>query len=77
MTADCLTAFKPVIGFGKVYGPFGPYANSLPNSQPHYKFDIYGFEQTQALIALLWPWLGPVKRQQAKQVLNEYLLQGE
>lgn len=30
------------------------------------------FEHVQAVIAMLWPWLGPVKKAQAKRRLDGY-----
>ncbi len=64
-----LDHFREAVQLGKIYGPMGPYKGQLPNARPHYKIDIYGFEQVQALLALLWTWLGPVKREQAKSIL--------
>ena len=50
----------------------GPYENkSYPNSKakPVYIYSVSGFEDVQALLALVWEWLGPIKREQAKSVL--------
>ena len=64
-----LDRFKQIVGVGKIYGPYGPY-NGTQATHPHFQFDVYGFEQVQALTALLWTWLGPVKKAQAKSVLQ-------
>lgn len=40
---------------------------------PCWYLNYYGFEKSQALIAQLWPWLGPYKRSQAKRVLRGYI----
>lgn len=64
-----LERFQEAVQLGKIYGPYGPYGNRFKNARPFYRLDIYGFEQSQALLALLWTWLGPVKRQQARSVL--------
>ena len=64
-----LNRFATVIGFGRVLGPYGPY-NKGPKARPLYYYNVGGFEKTQAIAALLWTWLGPVKRQQAKAVLQ-------
>ncbi len=64
-----LDRFHQIVQLGKIYGPFGPYSNQFTNAKPHYRLDIYGFEQVQALLALMWTWLGPVKREQAKRIL--------
>ncbi len=72
-----LDRFQKIVGMGKIYGPMGSYGKDTANKQPYYKLEIYGFEQVQALLAILWTWLGQVKRDQAIQVLLEYRLQGD
>ena len=37
-----------------------------------YIYTASGHEMVQAIIALMWTWLGPVKRAQAKAVLVTY-----
>lgn len=32
---------------------------------------LHGFELVQFVVAQVWPWLGPVKRRQAKAILTE------
>ena len=34
---------------------------------------VDGFEGVQAVVAMLWPWLGPVKRQQASNALKAFI----
>ena len=65
---QALDRFKQIVGIGKIYGPYGPYGGTQA-THPHFRFDVYGFEQVQAITALLWTWLGPVKKAQAKSVL--------
>lgn len=62
-----------VAGFGKIYGPYQrkrPGKNGVPN-KPFYQYHLYNFEQVQAVVAMLWPWLGPRRRLQAKAVLDQ------
>lgn len=63
-----LERFADVMGFGKVVGPFGPYKKG-PKSKPLYSWRARSFEKAQAVLALLWTWLGPVKRKQATSIL--------
>lgn len=51
----------------------GPYKNKNPNSQPFYVYVATSFEEVQAIVCMLWPWLGPLKRQQAKDALHGWL----
>ena len=59
-----LERFREVIGFGAIY-------DTSNRELRHYS--VTGFEKTQAIIAFLWPWLGPVKREQAVKVLTEHV----
>ena len=56
-----------MLGMGKIVGP---------NEYGIYLWKTRGLEETQATIALLWRYLGPVKRSQAsaaiRQVLDRY-----
>jgi hypothetical protein len=45
-----------MLGMGKIVGP---------NKYGIYAWKTQGLEETQAAIALLWRYLGPVKRSQA------------
>ena len=58
---------KALLGLGKVCGPYGPYSG---NRQAHYQYVVGNFADTEAVIALLWNWLGPVKRKQAANALK-------
>lgn len=50
----------------------GPYVKKNIKWRPSFTFHVSGFETTQAVICQLWPWLSPVKKEQAKNVLLEY-----
>lgn len=41
--------------------------------KPKWRFMAAGFELVQAIIAMLWPWLGEVKRGQARVALKAFL----
>lgn len=66
--AENLKRFHTVIGFGRMHGPYR--AKSRPNSQGAFQVNFDGFENVQALMALLWPWLGSIKRAQFQRVLG-------
>ena len=51
-----------MVGMGKVVGP---------DEDGLYVWRTRGFEEAQATIALLWRFLGPVKRRQARAALRE------
>lgn len=58
-----LDRFRRAVGVGAVYGPY---------RAPHrvqYHFATTDFEACQAVIAMLWSWLGPLKREQARVAL--------
>ena len=67
-----LHRLKGVLGFGAgVNGPYDNKKHSDAKASPIYTYSVSGFEDVQTLMALLWTWLGPVKREQAKSVLME------
>lgn len=60
---EVLYHFKlAVLGLGGVYGPYGKYDD--------YLFTSRNFEEVQAIVAMLWPWLSSVKRAQASAALK-------
>ena len=65
---EVLDRFQAAIGLGHVYGP---YRSTEGKPRIPWQFAAYGFGQTQAIIAMLWPWLGRLKRQQAINVLAQ------
>jgi hypothetical protein len=50
---DPVERFVAATGLGKVLGPY-----NKGKHKPQYRWAIQGFEKTQALAAMLWPWLG-------------------
>lgn len=57
-------------GLGKVTGPWDR-ARYAPNRQSQWCYEVWSFERVQAVVAMLWKWLSPVKREQAKRALLE------
>lgn len=62
---EVLDRFRRAVGTGKVYGPY----QAPGNRKPHWLYRTTNFESTQAVVAMLWTWLGSVKRKQAKDVM--------
>ena len=50
----------------------GPYLRIKKNHNDAFLFYVCNFEKAQAAIALLWYWLSPVKRAQAKEALLDF-----
>ena len=65
---EVLDRFQTAVGLGRVYGP---YKSTDGKPRIPWQFAAYGLEQTQAIIVMLWPWLGRLKRQQALTVLAQ------
>jgi hypothetical protein len=55
-----LDRFLVAVGIGKVYGP-----HKTGTHCEMYGYLVNSHEDVQAVIAMLWSWLGPVKRAQA------------
>lgn len=63
---DLLHRFQSAVGgLGRVNGPWA----KSRGYRPQYAYQIHGFEAVQAVIAMLWPWLGETKREQASRRL--------
>lgn len=62
---EVLTRMREILGEGKVYGPYhqGKY--------PTFSLNITGFPAVERILGRLWPYLGPVKREQAIRVFEE------
>lgn len=60
-----LERFAAAVGLGRVYGPYKP-----KNGRPVWAFAVANFEDVQAISAMLWKWLSPVKRQQITEMLT-------
>lgn len=61
-----LLRFQTAIGFGRLDGP-----RLRTPHLPAYKLQYNGSQQVQAVLAMLWPWLGDIKRNQAINSLRK------
>lgn len=61
-----LTDFQSILGVGRVRGPYPAPAGHLPV----YRWKAHRRPQIEDLIERLWPWLGNVKRDQAKRAIT-------
>ena len=62
---EVLTRFHRIVGAGRVYGPI---------LQKHGWRDVYrwrtgGIDNVERVVRILWPWLGEIKREQARRAL--------
>lgn len=68
---DTVARFREVFGFGRIYQ-----TPAHGSRQKTYNWHVGTFQRTQAVIAMLWPWLCQRRRARAKQVLTGYLRHG-
>jgi hypothetical protein len=66
---DRVRRFCEVVGVGNVTGP---HPNTKPNHKPIYRWKVGSFEGVQAVITMLWHWLGRRRRTRAKELLAAY-----
>jgi hypothetical protein len=64
---DPVERFAAAVGVGKVRGPYGPYK---PTEKPIWQWRISRYEQSQAVIVMLWPWLGSRRHARALEVMH-------
>jgi hypothetical protein len=64
-----LERFKRAVGFGKISGPFTSCSRDGITRQPQWVYEVFAFEQVQAVCISLYPWLSPVKRAQVSDAL--------
>lgn len=62
-----LDRFRAAVGVGYI---LGPYKKGPANHRDTYMWRVAGFEQSQAVVAMLWPFLSEVKREQALTALR-------
>ena len=67
-----LDRFKTAVRVGNVYGPYDKKYPGRMSKQPQWIYRAHRREHVQAVAALLWFKLSPVKRQQALGVLARY-----
>ena len=59
---------ESVGGLGRIYGP---YDRHRPNTKPEWAWRANSYEEAQAVIAMLWHFISPDKREQAKIVFGQ------
>ena len=69
--ADVQRFHKAVGSLGTIIGP-RDMTKWNPNAKPLYRWGVANFEGVQAIIAMLWPWLGNTKKAQAAKALTAY-----
>lgn len=63
-----LDRFHKAVGcLGKIY-----MINRKAPKNPYFNLHTGKFEHAQAIIALLWTWLSPIKREQAKNAIKAF-----
>lgn len=65
---EVLERFRAAVGRGNVRGP---YPAKRKNESAIWQFSTASFESVQAIMCMLWPWLGTVKRQQFLKAMRE------
>ena len=74
--AFVLHRFQKAVGVGYVNGPYESWVYKegvrVKQGNPAYYYRVNGYEKVKEVAILLWPWLSPVKRAQAKRVLKAY-----
>jgi hypothetical protein len=63
---ESIIRFSDIVGFGKINDGRKP----LPSGKISYEWRVRGFEPVQALVAMLWPWLGARRKAKAIEVLG-------
>lgn len=66
---DVLVHFKDILGLGRIYGPFMPKGGK----KPAWVWNTTSFEEAQAVIGMLWSFLGSRRRRSARTGLVSYL----
>lgn len=68
---ELLERFRTSVNLGRVYKISNP-GRSGGSRLQCYHWRVSSFQGVQAVMAMLWPWLGPGKRAQTKRVLAKY-----
>jgi hypothetical protein len=67
-----LERFMKAVGVGKIYGPYDYKTPGRMSKRPWWNCRAHRREHVQAIAAMLWFKLGPIKREQALGVLGRY-----
>jgi hypothetical protein len=65
---EMLSRFASILRCGNIGGPF----QRKPTNKPQYEWRVENFEHVQAVIALMWKWLGSRRRARAREMLRIY-----
>lgn len=63
---DSVRRFAEVIGFGNVYW----YRKERSHYKDQWRWQVTGFEKTQAALAMLWNGLGSRRKARAREILG-------
>jgi hypothetical protein len=66
---DALERFHQIVDLGKIYA--GNRKKEKPHHKDQWQWCVSGFERTQAVIVMLWPWLCERRKECAREVLLE------
>ena len=61
--------FHEVIGCGQFYGPWQNKGKGQ-NGAPYWRWSATSYENVQAALAMMWPWLSPRRRARGAEVLS-------
>jgi hypothetical protein len=64
---DVVRKFVDTVGMGGVRE-----YRTKPPRKPTWRWEVYGFEKVQALIAMFWPFLGERRQAKAQEILAAY-----
>jgi hypothetical protein len=67
-----LERFRGAVGLGNIYGPYDYRYPGRMSKRPWWNYRAHRREHVQAIVAMLWFKLGPIKREQARAVLRHY-----
>lgn len=64
---------QAILGVGSLGKPISEqYHKDAFVRKPIYRYNIHGLEKVQYVIAMIYPWLSPRRKKQAKKVLERY-----
>jgi hypothetical protein len=71
---EVLHRFRNAVGgLGNITGPFDKTAGGLrPNTRPQWIYQVGAAADVREVVRLLWPYLGTIKREQARRMLDTF-----
>ena len=58
--------------FQAAVGGLGNTYEKIKNGEPYFDYAVQNFEHVQAVVAMLWPWLSTIKRDQIRAAFDAY-----